>query len=569
MGKTLITEPYYPSRFARNFGYDQSIPPRAEFPLLLRLHRGYNIHLIATSWWDYFRRPETSSAYALPAPGAVGRVDIFYARWWYDRNSIFRLAPRDIRQKEHSRLEKPSLPLIYISEEYLDQHFSSIAASYKRRYSAKASPKADKESDEADGISTAPSLADERDSLLESPSIFHGEGNGSTLQAMTDLLPEEGTDGAPSDFAFSGMAEADVDCPGFTYTGLGVSREEYSSAPVEVYIPRPAEEPPVGTTSFGASFSAPNWGISMSPFLNFPAQSAFQVGDTTRGGGGLHQADSTCDPPTFAYDGEQFYSSQYLPSSFQDPCPGPSNLAQPSESEAEEEGEIPASGTVPNSDEDSSPPLEINAPPEHGIRWPEGTQPAPHFTDDGCWEFLVGRIMALADSTDPAPIEVIRGALEQHTGSAFSMGVQQERWMNFITDVWNGNASLARRDLPRIKMPEMKLKTPKREAFMLEMETALAGPDLPKLGRQSGCRRRHPLGFASQHNLCVLGSLRNLVRQSSFFIRRIKYIRIRPDLRFGQGLYFFAMKEYDLMWLLGSGRCRLWMPATTLLRMTI
>ncbi|MQM12441.1 hypothetical protein Taro_045360, partial [Colocasia esculenta] len=397
MGRTLITEPYYPSRFARNFSYDQSIPPPAEFPLLLRLHRGHNIHLIAASWWDYFRRPETSSAYALPAPGVVGRVDISYARWWSDRNSIFRLAPRDIRQKEDSRLEMPGLPLIYISEEYLDQHFSSIAASYKRRYSAKASPKADKENnrhyyqgettllaptelfwtkavtinngssgyywwshllsdcgyspavplstrlppesighpgwarwekhlinvignfglleyipqlenaetfqdvrdivkkvgsaysttfsqlvprpssestaalalgtnrnrgnrsrpdvlsssnnrrvekakevacasssgDEADGVNTTPSLADERDSLPGSPSIFHGEGNGSTLQAMADPLPEEGTDGAPSHFAFSGMAEADVDCPGFTYAELGASGEEYSSAPVE------------------------------------------------------------------------------------------------------------------------------------------------------------------------------------------------------------------------------------------------------------------------------------------------------------------------------------------------
>ncbi|MQL75266.1 hypothetical protein Taro_007606 [Colocasia esculenta] len=123
--------------------------------------------------------------------------------------------------------------------------------------------------------------------------------------------------------------------------------------------------------------------------------------------------------------------------SSQDSCPGPSNLAQPSEFEVEEEGENPIPDTVPNSDEDSSPPLEIDAPPEHGIRWSTGVQPAPHFADDGCWEFLVGRITALIDSTDPAPIEVIRETLEQHTGSAFGMGVQQEHWMNFINDVWN------------------------------------------------------------------------------------------------------------------------------------
>ncbi|MQM14858.1 hypothetical protein Taro_047794 [Colocasia esculenta] len=207
---------------------------------------------------------------------------------------------------------------------------------------------------------------------------------------MADPLPEERTDGVPSHSAFSGMAEVDVDCPGFTYAELGASREECSSAPVEVYIPRPVEEPPVGTTSFGVSFSIPSWGISMSPLLDFPAQSAFQVGDTTGGGG----------------------------------------------------------DTVPNSDEESSPPLEVGAPPEHGIRWPAGAQPTPHFADDSCWEFLVGRITALVDSTDPAPIEVIREALEQHTGSAFGMGVQQERWMNFITDVctWNALGFMLSRD---------------------------------------------------------------------------------------------------------------------------
>ncbi|MQL99784.1 hypothetical protein Taro_032516 [Colocasia esculenta] len=303
------------------------------------------------------------------------------------------------------------------------------------------------------------------------------------------------------------------------FAELGVSTEQYSFAPVEAYIPMPFEEysatksTPAGiefcdqlfgwgtTDSYsasGANFSIPSWGISMSPFLDFPAQSAFQVGGTTSGGGGLHQADSTYVPPTFPYDGEQFYAnSPYFPSSFQDPCPGPSNLAQPSESEAEEEGEILVSDTVPNPDEGSSPPLEVGVPPEH-------------------------------DSTDPAPIEVIREALEQHTGSAFSMGVQQERWMNFITDVWNRvytrqvettwaqrfealesdteaddlQVAEVRKRRKMLKMPEMKLKIPKREASVLEMETTLAGPDLLKLRRQSGCRRRHPLGFASQHNLC-------------------------------------------------------------------
>ncbi|MQL74805.1 hypothetical protein Taro_007189, partial [Colocasia esculenta] len=147
VGSTLITEPYYPSRFARNFGYDQSIPPPAEFPLSLRLQRGHDVHMTAASWWNYFRRPETGSACALPAPGMTGHMDIFYARWWFDRSGIFRLSPGKIREREDSRLVQYSLSPVFIDEAYLNRHFSSIAASYKRRYDASMSHNTKAETD--------------------------------------------------------------------------------------------------------------------------------------------------------------------------------------------------------------------------------------------------------------------------------------------------------------------------------------------------------------------------------------------------------------------------------------
>ncbi|MQL89885.1 hypothetical protein Taro_022468, partial [Colocasia esculenta] len=69
------------------------------------------------------------------------------------------------------------------------------------------------------------------------PLFFIERETGALYRAMADPLPEEGTDGAPSHFTFSGVVEADVDCPGFTYAELGASEGEYSSAPVELNPP--------------------------------------------------------------------------------------------------------------------------------------------------------------------------------------------------------------------------------------------------------------------------------------------------------------------------------------------
>ncbi|MQL73410.1 hypothetical protein Taro_005755, partial [Colocasia esculenta] len=140
-GSSLVLEPYYPSRFARNFGYDQSVPLNAEFPLDVRLYRDHCLHMNAASWWNYFCREEVNSTCILPALEATGRIDLFYARWWFDRSNIFRLAPKKLKKFEETRLKKKGLPLILMNVEFLKAHFRGVMRSYLRRYNSKTSKK--------------------------------------------------------------------------------------------------------------------------------------------------------------------------------------------------------------------------------------------------------------------------------------------------------------------------------------------------------------------------------------------------------------------------------------------
>ncbi|MQL72971.1 hypothetical protein Taro_005320, partial [Colocasia esculenta] len=130
-----------PSRFVRNFGYDQSVPPSAEFPLVVRLFHDHCLHMNAASWWNYFCREEVNSTCILPSPKAIGRIDLFYARWWFDRSNIFRLIPAKLRKFEESRLKKKGLPLILVNMEFLKAHFRGLMRSYLKRYNSRTSRK--------------------------------------------------------------------------------------------------------------------------------------------------------------------------------------------------------------------------------------------------------------------------------------------------------------------------------------------------------------------------------------------------------------------------------------------
>ncbi|MQM12300.1 hypothetical protein Taro_045217 [Colocasia esculenta] len=66
----------------------------------------------------------------------MGQIDIFYARWWFQHSNIFWLSPQKLREAEESRLKKKSLMPIFIDDDFLHRHFSSLTNSYIKFYNS-------------------------------------------------------------------------------------------------------------------------------------------------------------------------------------------------------------------------------------------------------------------------------------------------------------------------------------------------------------------------------------------------------------------------------------------------
>ncbi|MQL69380.1 hypothetical protein Taro_001697 [Colocasia esculenta] len=89
-GSVIYFEPYYPFRFARNFGYDQHIPPSsANFNMTSRAVGGGQLLDQARKWWDFFHRFD-SCTFRVPMPGRTPRVTPEYIKWWNARTSFYR-----------------------------------------------------------------------------------------------------------------------------------------------------------------------------------------------------------------------------------------------------------------------------------------------------------------------------------------------------------------------------------------------------------------------------------------------------------------------------------------------
>ncbi|MQL74446.1 hypothetical protein Taro_006782 [Colocasia esculenta] len=128
-GTNVILEPYYPHRFARNFGYDQAVPPNADFLLPSRIYKGNDKHLVAASWWCYYILQGPLAGCAIPNMARAGRIDAYYARWWFRQSNVFRAYAHHIREAEERRLHMVDLPPIHISAAFLRQEFPKVDAS--------------------------------------------------------------------------------------------------------------------------------------------------------------------------------------------------------------------------------------------------------------------------------------------------------------------------------------------------------------------------------------------------------------------------------------------------------
>ncbi|MQL78946.1 hypothetical protein Taro_011368 [Colocasia esculenta] len=96
--------PYYPCRFARNFGYDQAVPPDADFALAVRSYKSLDRHLVASSWWCYFTRHDPSPECFIPEQQQEGRI----------------------KEAEGARLVRTDAPTPLIASKFLRREFSTF-----------------------------------------------------------------------------------------------------------------------------------------------------------------------------------------------------------------------------------------------------------------------------------------------------------------------------------------------------------------------------------------------------------------------------------------------------------
>ncbi|MQM08719.1 hypothetical protein Taro_041577 [Colocasia esculenta] len=310
-GKALVLEPYYPSRFARNFGYDQSVPPNANFPLEARICRDHSIHLIVACWWNYFRREETGLGYILPAPDAMGQIDIYYARWWFKYSNIFWQSPQQLREAEESHIP---------SETSRGRSANPClnALSFSRRRRAGKDGVTDsimsRDGDETDEDANNSATSNDYNPLSGDSLLFYGREYETSSRAVEAFSPEVGDDkdpqtlnrsnGSPIRNSLFGMGAMDSDNTTFSFAELGLPVEQYPPTTVEEYVPVAAGEFPTeesvseGALDFfrmifsegetipcpapEASSSFPFLEDTRSPFPKMHPHSAFQVGDTAR-----------------------------------------------------------------------------------------------------------------------------------------------------------------------------------------------------------------------------------------------------------------------------------------------
>ncbi|MQL68471.1 hypothetical protein Taro_000758, partial [Colocasia esculenta] len=125
-GSLLFMEPYFPHRFARNLGYDQDVPPNADFVLSTRAYKGPDRYLVAYSWWCYFLRRDTAPE--------------FFA---------FRERADDIKKAENDYLSRAGALVSTIAPTFLQREFADIAQTVttvgRRRAVAQATSMADSE----------------------------------------------------------------------------------------------------------------------------------------------------------------------------------------------------------------------------------------------------------------------------------------------------------------------------------------------------------------------------------------------------------------------------------------
>jgi len=87
IGSELLLEPYYPNRFARQFGFDQSVPANnLSFTISLRCQR--NMTDLARAVATLYKR-DTGAKFFIPNVYFEGLCIWSYCNWWVRSNTPY------------------------------------------------------------------------------------------------------------------------------------------------------------------------------------------------------------------------------------------------------------------------------------------------------------------------------------------------------------------------------------------------------------------------------------------------------------------------------------------------
>ncbi|MQL88400.1 hypothetical protein Taro_020959 [Colocasia esculenta] len=159
-GQTAILEPYYPHRFARNFG-------------LTRVLRQRTVHLQIRMWWNLFQQePPTIDVPTLP-PSQRGHVSLRYADWWAHHGGNFTQRSAAICHVERDYLRRLDRPYFHIRERHLKRHFSDLATqlveAFKAREKLQKRPLAEGDVERAGSPPTRKKSASKRRARVAAP----------------------------------------------------------------------------------------------------------------------------------------------------------------------------------------------------------------------------------------------------------------------------------------------------------------------------------------------------------------------------------------------------------------
>ncbi|MQL91944.1 hypothetical protein Taro_024565, partial [Colocasia esculenta] len=427
-GGSLFMEPYFPHRFARNFGYDQAVPPNADFALHDRTYRGLDRHLVASGWWCFFIRRDPSPEFFIPEQQRDGRVDVLYARWWTRHNQAFRERADVVKAAEGAYLSWAGASISSIASKFLRQEFPELVGKVSTVGRRRARPQA---ADPTDRKARAGALEP----------LARPEGSSATPRGGGEpplvyfwwrhfLLDC----GYQVDTALSALILPEVSRAWERHLCHSIARvgpREFiswieSGTTLQHFWDAVAEAGKAMKVSFDQVVLPPPFSQALNEFYssggNAKARHFTQSEATCEQGSRLLAAGRLGkNPRPFSFGAEDA------------PC---GVMTAPLLSEPNEPLTA-AGGNAPQPPFAAASPVGLASFSSHGVLWPSEPQSIQMADNGGVLETLMGLTRSAMEESSPPCLERVRGFLHRNTLAYHLMGYPGDPWMAAVDAVWD------------------------------------------------------------------------------------------------------------------------------------